>query len=198
MADDTGERGRGVLTPTDRAFLRGEKEYKNEETATHRRADIRQRVRDSIMDFTLLVEELPEEDRNRIFGPDADDETISDQAMADMIAFLAMGVEQNPHPSQDTLRMPELEDLIQLGIERALLVQGVHPQKISVDIDVQTYNERAVELSRRFLEGDQDVHSTSGLITYLLKTQQLDQDKLNEFLRSEVEPVGEPSDDDSP
>lgn len=45
-----------MFTPTDRFILRGKKTYKNPETASHRRSDIRKRLRNSILDLSLLFE----------------------------------------------------------------------------------------------------------------------------------------------
>lgn len=50
----TRDRGRGILTPTDRKYLLGEKKYSHPESARNRRAKIRQRIRNSIFDFVFL------------------------------------------------------------------------------------------------------------------------------------------------
>jgi hypothetical protein len=62
MSENEAERDRGILTPTDREFLRGEKKYPDKQTTAHRRADIRQRLHNSILDISLILDELPEDD----------------------------------------------------------------------------------------------------------------------------------------
>jgi len=61
----TMNRGRGILTPDDRKYLTGQKEYSHPESARNRRAKIRQRVQNSILDFALL-EYLEARDREQI------------------------------------------------------------------------------------------------------------------------------------
>jgi hypothetical protein len=57
----------GFLTPTDRAFLRGEKEYEAKQSRYQRREAIAARARAAFEDFALLREELDQHERNRIF-----------------------------------------------------------------------------------------------------------------------------------
>lgn len=60
------ERPRGILTKEDRRFLRGEKDV-DEQIRRDTRYRIRERVKNSLEDFSLLVNLLPDEDRNTIF-----------------------------------------------------------------------------------------------------------------------------------
>lgn len=55
-------RDRGILTPENRAFLRGETEYEYEQSAINARRRIRERVRNSILDFAIVFEYLSEDD----------------------------------------------------------------------------------------------------------------------------------------
>jgi len=61
----------GFLTNTDKAFLRGEKEYETKQGRYDRRRAIAERTRQAFRDFALLCDELNEDERNRIFdvGP---------------------------------------------------------------------------------------------------------------------------------
>jgi len=77
MADDNymwsnPDRDRGVLTPDDRKFLLGQTDYKNPQSARRRRARIRQRVTDALLDFHLLCE-LEDRDRDQIFDRESAD-----------------------------------------------------------------------------------------------------------------------------
>lgn len=63
------ERKRGILTPADRRYLRGDEELtEGSEYNTRRR--IRERVRNSILDFAILYDHLDESDRSKIFKTD--------------------------------------------------------------------------------------------------------------------------------
>lgn len=61
----TRDRGRGILTPDDRRYLVGEKEYAHPESARNRRAKIRKRIQNSILDFVFL-QYVEERDREQI------------------------------------------------------------------------------------------------------------------------------------
>lgn len=62
-----GERGRGILSQADRAYLRGETEYESVQSERNARARIRDRLFESVRDFELLVESLSERDRKLVF-----------------------------------------------------------------------------------------------------------------------------------
>lgn len=63
------ERGRGILTPQDREFLRGEREHISQGSKYNTRRRIRERIEDAILDFSLLLDEFDDRDRERVFGP---------------------------------------------------------------------------------------------------------------------------------
>jgi hypothetical protein len=70
MTDNTTSnltRERGMLTKTDRKYLRGNIEYDDKQQQRNRRRHIRQRVRNGIVDFNLL-DMLEERDREQIFS----------------------------------------------------------------------------------------------------------------------------------
>lgn len=56
-----------LLTPDQREFLRGEKEYEHEGTESNTRYEIRGRIRDSLLDLALLAQELKPQDREQLF-----------------------------------------------------------------------------------------------------------------------------------
>ena len=62
----TGDRERGVLTPADRAYLRGERTYDREQTERNTRARIRNRVFDALLDFEVLTAGLSARDRELV------------------------------------------------------------------------------------------------------------------------------------
>ena len=56
------DRGRGGLTPEDRAFLSGETEYQYQQSEVNTRRRIRERVRNTLLDFPLLLYYLADDD----------------------------------------------------------------------------------------------------------------------------------------
>lgn len=84
------ERDRGILTEADWAYLRGESDL-TEGSEYNRRRDIRERLRNSILDFTLLMENFEDnEDLVREVIAADDDEVW--QGMADAIALFFCAV----------------------------------------------------------------------------------------------------------
>ncbi|MFB6219833.1 MAG: hypothetical protein ABEH90_00210 [Halolamina sp.] len=89
------DRGRGILSSADRAYLRGETEYASVQSERNTRGRIRDRTFQAVRDFELLVEALPERDRKLVFekrfgelaGPEAFDALVS------ALAFLYTGVD---------------------------------------------------------------------------------------------------------
>ncbi|MDL5363137.1 hypothetical protein [Halalkalicoccus sp. NIPERK01] len=65
-----------MLTTEDRRWLTGEKVYDGQHAKQQRyqrRKDIRERIYNSMLDFSILLEELDEDERREIFGEVTDD-----------------------------------------------------------------------------------------------------------------------------
>ncbi|WP_135533712.1 hypothetical protein [Halostella pelagica] len=84
---DNQNRDRGVLTPADRAFLRGETTLRSEQSAYDARYRIRRRLRNAICDLALLFEHAEPRDREGVFADDA-----LDEALVDALAFFYLGL----------------------------------------------------------------------------------------------------------
>lgn len=81
-----------ILTETEREFLRGEKEYASEKTESNKLRNIRERVFQSLTDFELLANELPEDDRRKIFERLSEEsESHGADEAASVIEFLYKG-----------------------------------------------------------------------------------------------------------
>ena len=82
-----------ILTETEREFLRGEKEYAGAKSESNKMRNIRERVFQSLTDFELLANELPEDDRRKIFERLADEsESHGADEAASVIEFLYKGL----------------------------------------------------------------------------------------------------------
>jgi hypothetical protein len=87
------ERDRGVLTPADRAYLRGDRTYGSVQAERNARARIRQRVLDALFDFEVLVEGLSDRDRDLVFGDRVGEAgTEGFDALVALVAFAYDGV----------------------------------------------------------------------------------------------------------
>jgi hypothetical protein len=136
-------RKNAMLTTEDRRWLTGEKAYQGEHAKQQRyqrRRDIRERVYNSILDFTLLFQHLEDAEREKLFGEVSADGTqwdIDDQefeeGVRDALAFLLYGVgATNLMTSNDeeASGMTVAERLLTDALYRAgrcddLLVEGV-------------------------------------------------------------------------
>ncbi|MCT9098008.1 hypothetical protein [Haloarchaeobius sp. HME9146] len=99
----SADRGRGILTPSDREFLLGRKTDYTDHSKKQKRNRIRRRLRNAILDFTILFECLEERDRETVFNPDAEDREAYTQGITDMLAFLHLGTMGYYTPFKDML-----------------------------------------------------------------------------------------------
>lgn len=93
-------RPRGILTPRDRELLRGEIEYENRQQYSNRYKDIRERIANSLLDFSLIRYTLRDRDRKRIFrdpaGESGGDSVSLTDSLRAMLSWTYLGLrEQN-------------------------------------------------------------------------------------------------------
>lgn len=84
-----------MLTPDQRAYLRGEKEYDGQ-VETNTRYEIRERVKTALLDFGLLFEEMDARDRKQLLRDvrppsrwDDEDKGLREEEFSGMVAALA-------------------------------------------------------------------------------------------------------------
>ncbi len=97
------DRGRGILTPSDREFLLGRKTDYTEHSKKQKRNRIRRRLRNALLDFTILFEALEDRDRETVFNPDAEDREAYTRGITDLLAFLHLGTMGYHTPFKDML-----------------------------------------------------------------------------------------------
>jgi hypothetical protein len=97
------DRPRGILTPSDRDFLLGRKTDYTDHSKKQKRNRIRRRVRNAILDFSILFEYMEERDRNTVFDPDDDERDAYTQGITDTLAFLHLGTMGYYTPFNDML-----------------------------------------------------------------------------------------------
>ena len=89
-SDDLG-RDRGMLTKADRKWLVGDTEYEHRQTASNRKSAIRDRVVDTLLDFSFLVEHMDGEDGrpavSELLDPDDERRPALERGIQDMHAF---------------------------------------------------------------------------------------------------------------
>jgi len=95
------DRPRGVLSPADRAYLLGTREMSHEQSKRNAEARIRERVREAVLDFGLLVHALPEKDRKQVFAGVEDDAFVD--GLAAMLSFVYLGLREQGVPFEQVL-----------------------------------------------------------------------------------------------
>ncbi|SNZ06535.1 hypothetical protein SAMN06269185_1203 [Natronoarchaeum philippinense] len=143
------DRDRGILTPADRAYLLGEAEMSHEQSKRNAEARIRDRIREGIVDFDLLVHSLDRRDRRQVFERATDEETFLDGITA-MLSFAYIGLKEQGVDFERAL-VPAIE-----GAERAY---GIDQQSANVTVDVEFDVETTVEarldgIAERLDDGD--------------------------------------------
>lgn len=85
------DRGRGILTQSDREFLLGRKSDYTEQSRRQKRSRIRRRVKNAILDFSILFDHLDGRDREMVFDPDDEYRGEYTRGITNMLAFLHLG-----------------------------------------------------------------------------------------------------------
>lgn len=143
------DRSRGILTPADRRFLRGDVTLGSEQSRYDARYRIRQRTRDALLDYPLLFERLAERDREQVFDDRTDGLT---DALADAVAFVYLGA-----ASTDV----DPQRIVAEGIRRAeRRRRGADAPVLDVELSVDATDEERVEEIAACL-GDGAVHELS-------------------------------------
>jgi len=162
------ERPRGILSPTDREYLCGLKEYAQPQTDANRRQDIRERVVNGLEDLALLFLFLDEDERTKVFEELGDDGT--EEVIASMAAFAYLGLEQD---------RPRFEECLERGILQAanrnkLFRSAGRATNANASISVE-YNPDPDKLYRRFQDGKE---LTDAEIGVLVRSGRFDSDDL--------------------
>lgn len=140
----------GFLTQEDRRFLRGEKEYTGEyasQSRYERREAIAERARKAFGDFSLLLEGMNENERNRVFDVEpAGERPTPDQGLysdlVDTVAFLYLGLEGElgSRVAQTRPFSVHFGNAVRSGVRRA--ERARHDRRVAVDVSGPTVQVR--------------------------------------------------------
>jgi len=147
---------KGFLTDTDKAFLRGEREYTGDNAAQmryQRRQAIRERTRNACRDFSLLLAELDPEEVAKLFpfGDDTQDTAGVYDGMADALALFFVSFFDREDVS-DVGAHEMVDMVVKRGVEQALEARGRELESYqSIRFNEQVPIE---ELRKRFSTGE--------------------------------------------
>lgn len=162
MSENATHRDRGILSPADRSYLRGDTEFESVQSERNARARIRDRVYDAILDFELLVDRLDDHDRELIFENrvETGDGTEAFDALVSAVAFLYRATD-DASVEFDTI-LTEGINLAEAADDRAATVDfELTFHRLTVD-QLRTKLERGEELSLTeiaFLHGSDEVRT---------------------------------------
>ncbi|MDS0475393.1 hypothetical protein [Natrinema sp. 1APR25-10V2] len=141
------DRPRGILTPSDRDFLLGRKTDYTDHSKKQKRNRIRRRVRNAILDFSILFEYMEERDRETVFDPDAEDRDAYTQGITDMLAFLHLGTMGYHTP---------FKDMLSEGVGKAeQRLAGSNYRMVNVEFNVEPVGQIDVDEVIEKLENEQ-------------------------------------------
>lgn len=181
-------RKNAMLTTEDRRWLTGEKTYEGQHAKQQRyqrRNDIRERVYNSILDFTILFEELDDE-RAAIFGDVIDDgrrwvdiDREFRDGIRDALAFLLRGIAVRTLLGERSTTKPRVAGkMIELALSRAGQRDGFLVEDVELEIE-------ATEVSVPELVGDLEsgANLTPADLYFLMERGAVDSSVVQECLR---------------
>lgn len=182
-------RKNAMLTTEDRRWLTGEKTYEGQHAKQQRyqrRNDIRERVYNSILDFTILFEELDDDERAAIFGDVIDDgrrwvDTDREfrDGIRDALAFLLRGIAVRTLLGERSTTKPRVAGkMIELALSRAGQRDGFLVEDVELEIE-------ATEVSVPELVGDLEsgANLTPADLYFLMERGAVDSSVVQECLR---------------
>jgi hypothetical protein len=187
-------RKNAMLTTEDRRWLTGEKTYDGEHAKQQRyqrRNDIRERVYNSILDFTILFDHLEENERQKLFGEVTDNGThwnLDDDAFVegvhDALAFLLYNVgvtaaiRSNETEHQETT---VAESVLRDALFRAGRKDDVLVEHVDLDIDATQFSLTNVLTD---LEAGEDLSPAA--LRLLMESDQIETAAVQECIREMV------------
>lgn len=162
-------RERGILSPADRAYLRGETELASKQSKRNARARIRNRIRNGIFDLELLVEHLEERDRELLFAEQFEemDGTAAFDALVSAMAFLYRGIDDTSLAFETVLR------------EGINVAEAEDDRAATVELDL-TYQSRNADQLRHKLKAGETLSLTE--LAYLHASESVTRSELARYL----------------
>jgi len=175
--------------------LTGEKTYEGQHAKQQRyqrRRDIRERVYNSMLDFTILFEEFDAEEHRKVFGevgPDGRQWTNDDADLRDGIRdglaffFYTVGIAAMMRDDESqTTSVPEW--MVESSIQRAGRKEGFLVESVELDIEA---SDVAVPALLDALESGEEI-SPAGLY-HLMESGAFDADTVQDCLREQFDTV---------
>lgn len=186
-------RKNAMLTSEDRRWLTGEKTYEGQHAKQQRyqrRRDIRERVYNAILDFSILFDHLDDAERSKIFGEVVDDgrqwiDTDEDfrAGVRDGLAFLlrGTGIRSLMLPESDGEQGTVAEQFLKMAIQRAGNRDGYLVDDVQIAIEA---SEVAVPELLEAIESGEELSPSA--VYLLMDSGVLEVDVVQECLREQL------------
>ena len=184
-------RKNAMLTTEDRRWLTGEKQYEGEHAKQQRyqrRRDIRKRIYNSILDFSILFEHLEEDEREKLFGtPGAKQKPINDDrefanGIRDALAFFLYNTGITSVMNEDGKGSAPVADwLLTEALHRAGRKDGIFVENVELTID-------AIDPPKASLLGDLEAGNdlSPRELRLLLESDRIDTRDIQEHIRRQL------------
>ncbi|WP_415380262.1 hypothetical protein [Halosimplex sp. TS25] len=169
---ESNDRPRGILSPADRAYLRGGTTFESDQSERNARARIRERVLAGLYDADLLADALSERDRELVFEKHVGDDPAGVRALIAALAFLYRGAEDAGL---------DFETLLEEGVSRAEADRNV---AAAVEFDVHREPLDADRLTRKLRRTGS---LTLSELSYLREADDVSLDRLLDRYATDVE-----------
>lgn len=137
--DGADDRPRGILSPADREFLRGEKEKYSRQARYKRERDIRERLLNALLDLPVIFELLPSEERQKVYGNLPSDMPLAVARTAVSLAYEASIYHNTPFEVPVELGIQQAVRQ-RHGIKRPALREPDAPREPTVNVDVGKFS----------------------------------------------------------
>jgi hypothetical protein len=181
-------RKNAMLTTEDRRWLSGEKTYEGEHAKQQRyqrRRDIRERIYNSLLDFSILFEHLEDDECRKLFGsPETrrkqltDDSRLSD-GIRDGLAFLLYNMDITAAMGSTDGAGPLAEWFLTEAIHRAGKKDGFLVEDVDLSIDAVDFPHASL---LEHLEAGEDL--TPRELWILMESDEIDMGDLQDCLRT--------------
>ncbi|WP_276272843.1 hypothetical protein [Haloarcula litorea] len=168
------DRPRGILSPADRAYLRGEADHGSEQAEYDARYRIRERVHHAMLDFALLFERLADADRRQVFAPDDAERDAFTEGVVNAVAFCYLGL-----ADFDGSREALFEEGIRRAVQREHGGDGVCTVRIGVDRPTPARLRRIVEAVEAGAYHELDESDLRALACFLHRGERAPEDVLD-------------------
>jgi len=186
---------RGILTSTDKDFVRGAKQYESRQSRYKRRSGIRERVCNAISDFPIIWTEMSLDEREKVYGkldlPTSDlGRAVADPDLGPLEAMCAVVYEAALHREippeyifHNAIKKVESERLLSKNSSRRVNVD------LDLDISVDdpagpNIDEALDRIEHGAAISDLEPRELSALISYSVQSDSLDSKTLAEAARS--------------